>query len=98
MTRQVNVVLDDIANEVVAATNKFPTWPDDPFHALAVIGEEFGELSKAIVQYTYEPEKRVTIGDVREEAVQLAAMAVRFLISLDSEEYYFHDCSRHEQR
>jgi NTP pyrophosphatase (non-canonical NTP hydrolase) len=97
MTRPINVVLDDIANEVVSATSKFPTWPDDPFHALAVIGEEFGELSKAIVQSTYEPEKCVAIEDVREEAIQLAAMAVRFLMSLDSEAYDFHGCDQHEQ-
>lgn len=43
----------DLMNEVKAeldrAVVKFPTWPTDPFHALAVLGEEYGELTKAVL-------------------------------------------------
>jgi hypothetical protein len=67
--------------EVERATAKFPTWPTDPLHALAVLGEEFGELTKAVLQSVYEPHK-VGPDDVREEAIQTAAMALRFLMSL----------------
>jgi hypothetical protein len=65
------------------AVAKFPTWPTDPFHALGVLGEECGELTKAVVQFTYEPHKGVTLADIREEAVQTAAMALRWIGSID---------------
>lgn len=81
--------------EVGRAVAKFPTWPTDPFHAYGVLAEEFGELGKAIVQYTYEPHKNVSIEDIRAEAVQTAAMALRFLQSVDM--YRFDRCPQHEQ-
>jgi hypothetical protein len=81
---------DGVDEEVMAkmqrAIAKFPTWPTDPLHALAILGEEFGELTKATLQTVYEPHKS-TKDDVREEAVQTAAMALRFLASLDVYEY-----------
>lgn len=58
----------------------------DPLHALAVLGEEFGELTKAMLQLTYEPHKN-SAAEVRSEAVQTAAMALRLLASLDVYEY-----------
>lgn len=74
-----------VLDEVRRATRKFPTWPSDPLHALAVLGEEFGELSKAVVQGTYEPHKNEP-GEIRKEAIQTAAMAIRFILSLDDYE------------
>ena len=68
------------------ATTKFPTWPTDPLHALAVLGEEFGELTKGMLQLTYEPHK-ISAEEVRTEANQTAAMAIRLAISLDLYEY-----------
>lgn len=70
--------MDIVSTELAAAKAKFPTWPSDPFHALAILGEEFGELTKAVVEATYEPHK-ADLADVRREAVQTAAMAIRFL-------------------
>ncbi len=82
--------------EVTKATIKFPTWPTDPLHALAVLGEEFGELTKATLQLTYEP-TRVTVDEWRNEAIQTAAMALRFLISLEASAYEFKGCEQHQQ-
>lgn len=81
-----NADISPVLAEVGRAVRKFPTWPTDPLHALAVVGEEFGELTKAVLQCTYEPH-RATADDVRAEATQLAAMAVRFLRSLDRYQY-----------
>lgn len=75
-----------ILAEVRRATAKFPTWPTDPLHALAVLGEEFGELMKEVVQLTYEPHKSST-AEVRKEAIQTAAMAIRFVLSLNDYQY-----------
>lgn len=79
-------ITDEIAAEVARATTKFPTWPTDPLHALAVLGEEFGELTKAALQLTYEPHK-TSAAEVRTEAIQTAAMALRFAMSLDAYDY-----------
>ena len=83
-----------IAAEVGRATTKFPTWPTDPLHALAVLGEEFGELTKEVLQLVYEPHK-TNRDEVRKEALQTAAMAVRFLMSLDA--YAYIAGPQHEQ-
>lgn len=87
-------VIDQITAEVARATAKFPTWPTDPLHALAVLGEEYGELTKAMLQLTYEPHK-TTPEEVRTEAIQTAAMALRIAMSL--ERYRFAPCHQHSQ-
>jgi hypothetical protein len=85
----------EIIAELNFAVQKFPTWPTDPLHALAVLGEEFGELTKAILQHTYEPHKGVTRADIRLEAIQTAAMALRFAESLDA--YQYEASAQHKQ-
>ena len=76
----------EVDAEVARAVAKFPTWPTDPLHALAVLGEEFGELTKAMLQFTYEPHK-TSREEIRTEALQTAAMALRLFKSLDRYEY-----------
>lgn len=78
--------IDKVLAEVEKATVKFPTWPTDPLHALAVLGEEYGELNKAVLQFVYEPHK-TSYEEIETEAIQTAAMALRFLNSLDVYEY-----------
>lgn len=85
----------DVALEVARACVLFPTWPNDPMHAIGVLGEEFGELTKAVVQAIYEPHKSGP-DQVRAEAIQTAAMALRFLQSLG--EYAYTPSHQHLQR
>jgi hypothetical protein len=87
--------IDQIGAELQRAVTKFPTWPTDPFHALAVLGEEYGELQKAVLQHTYEPHKGVTMDDIRSEAIQTAAMAIRWITSIDR--YRFEVGEQHAQ-
>ena len=87
--------LDAVMNELAKAEAKHPEWPTDPLHAIAIIGEEFGELTQAVLQVTYEPGKSL-ITDVRREAVQTAAMALRFLQSMDAY-VYADDTNTHRQ-
>lgn len=75
-----------VLDEVRRATAKFPTWPTDPLHAMGVLHEEVGELSKEVLQLVYEPHK-TSPAKVREEAIQAAAMALRFAMSLDAYDY-----------
>jgi NTP pyrophosphatase (non-canonical NTP hydrolase) len=83
-----------ITAEAARAMVKFPTWPTDPLHALAVLGEEYGELTKAMLQQTYEPHK-TTLEEVRTEAIQTAAMAMRLVMSLDR--YQYRHSEQHNQ-
>lgn len=87
-------ILVEISEEIDNAVNKFPTFPNDALHALAIISEEHGELCKAVLQHTYEPHK-ATIDDIRMEAIQTAAMCIRFLLSLD--ELTFDESQSHKQ-
>ena len=90
----VDRVLAEVRAEVVRATAKFPTWPSDALHASGVVQEESGELAKAVLQAVYEPHKS-TPEDVATEALQTAAMAVRFLLSMDS--YQWQRGDQHAQ-
>jgi hypothetical protein len=87
-------IINEISAELTRATVKFPTWPTDPLHAVAVLGEEFGELTKAALQLTYEPHK-TSAAEVRMEAIQTAAMALRFAMSLDA--YHYQPGDQHKQ-
>ena len=69
--------------ELHRAIEKHPAWPESVYTQLAIIGEEFGELQQAVLQQEYEDGRRAAI---KEEAVQLAAMAVRFLANLEDGE------------
>jgi Lar family restriction alleviation protein len=91
---KVGEVMQSVIAEITRAVTKFPTWPTDPLHAVAVLGEEYGELQKAVLQHVYEPHKS-TAADVREEAIQTAAMAIRFARSLDR--YDYARCEQHSQ-
>jgi len=84
----------EVYDEIEKAITKFPLWPTDPLHAVAIIGEELGELNRAILQVIYEPGK-ASVDDVRTEAIQTAAMAIRFVRSLDK--YKFNQAVQHRQ-
>lgn len=92
--RPVVDVIDEVMAELDKAVSKFPVYPTDPIHALAILGEEYGELNKAVLQYTYEPEK-TSKEEIKSEAIQTAAMAIRFLISL--EEFEYQQSKQHKQ-
>jgi len=91
------VFLGDVVLELGRAKELFPRWPTDPLHALAVLSEEHGELTKAILQLMYEPEKSGR-KNVRAELVQTAAMCLRMALSLDNHHYDFSAGLQHAQR
>jgi len=80
------VQVAEIFRELERATAKFPTWPTDPLHALGIVHEEVGELAKEVLQMVYEPHK-TNRDKVKAEAIQAAAMCLRFFSSLDRYEY-----------
>lgn len=86
----------EVEPELRRAVNKFPMWPDDMLHATAIIGEEYGELIKDVLQYHYEPAKAKSIESIRAEAIQTIAMLHRFLNSLDTHKYVQPSLDQHE--
>lgn len=93
-SQKINKVIDSVLHALERAQGKFPTWPTDPIHALNVLSEEYGELSKDVLQCVYEPEK-TTQENLKTEAIQLAAMTLRFILSLDK--YKFKKGKQHKQ-
>ena len=69
----VGLILDELSK----AEKQHPWWPDDYIHASAILNEEAGELTQACLQYRYDDRPR---SRMLEEAVQVGAMAVRFIM------------------
>lgn len=90
----IDEAMELIRAEVAKATRKFPTWPTRVIDAGNVVSEEAGELAKACLQSTYEQDKSGR-DEIRMEAIQTGAMAVRFLMSLHR--YDFSPGEQHEQ-
>lgn len=76
-------VLEEVSAELRRAIVKFPKWQDDKVHQAAIVAEECGELVRDALQYAYEGG---TLQQIRTEAIQTAAMAVRLLINLPEDE------------
>jgi len=83
-----------IANKLNEAEQKHPVWPKDLVRQAAIVGEEVGELLKAALDRTEYQEKHLfnlcgcqaekvakMEDEINEEALQTAAMAVRFLLN-----------------
>lgn len=78
-------ILDDILKELKRAKKKHPQWPDHIVARAAIVGEEAGELVRAALQFKYDSashgskERFDQLDALRKEAIQTAAMAIRFL-------------------
>lgn len=80
MTDREQRIVAAVMAELERAERKFPGWPADAIHAAAVVGEEAGELTRAALQFTYEGG---SADGMIKEAIQTAAMAVRFLLNAE---------------
>lgn len=69
--------------ELCRATSKHPNWPTDAIHASAILHEEAGELTQATIDFHFYHGDRERM---REEVIQVGAMALRFLMNLESYE------------
>lgn len=74
----------DVANELTKATERFPAF-NSPHEGWAVIREELDELWEHVKANT------ATTFDARSEAIQVAAMALRFAVDLCSDVEYEAD-------
>ena len=70
-------IYTDIMMELAKAKNKFPSWPTTTVKAAAIVCEESGELIRAALHHE---DEGGTLADCDEEAIQTAAMCIRFLM------------------
>jgi hypothetical protein len=68
-----------IDRELKRAEIKHPIFPDSMFTQLAIMQEEAGEVTKAVLHYHYE---NGTVDEVRNELIHTAAMCMRMLQNL----------------
>lgn len=64
---------------------KHPNYPRDMYEQVAIITEELGEVSKAVLEYHNEKEKNIKFEDIKNELEQTAAMCIRMLEFLEFE-------------
>lgn len=69
-------ILEAITQELGSAEIKHPDFPTSIFRQLAIMQEEAGEVTKAVLHFHYEDG---TIEHIKEELIQTAAMCVRML-------------------
>ncbi len=75
-------VLRAVLDELDRAEQLWQKWPADPIHQAAIVAEEAGELVQAALQFEYDYEKG-TLDEIRKEATQTAAMAIRLLKNIN---------------
>jgi NTP pyrophosphatase (non-canonical NTP hydrolase) len=74
------IMHEEILHELARARAKFPSPDRNVWTMLAALTEEVGELNQAVLQHVQEPAKGKTVTDIRGEAVQVAAMAMRVIL------------------
>lgn len=70
------MIWQDILQELHKAETKYPSWPADIIHQVAIMQEESGEAIRAAIQHVYEGGG---IDEVKKELIQTAAMCLRCL-------------------
>lgn len=75
-------VIEIIFDELRKAEEKHPGWPSDVVHAAAILGEEAGEVVKAALDLHYGGFKEMDMDNLKTEAAQTGAMAIRLLVNL----------------
>ena len=76
-------IYSEVLAELGRATKKFPSFPCDPVHSVAVMAEESGEATQASLQWFYEGGNKEKL---RGELVQTMAMCIRNIHGIDSGE------------
>jgi hypothetical protein len=71
-------IMAKVTAEIKRANEKHGDFPKDLMLRVCIVAEEMGEVQKAVVNYKL---AGASIEDVDKEMIQLAAMALKFLVS-----------------
>ena len=74
-------IIEDMHTKILEAKAKWPQWVTDPVHASAILSEEAGEVTKAMLDWTY---SSGTKEHVIHETLQTMAMCYRILENIDN--------------
>ena len=74
---------EPVDRELNRAKKKHPIYPADMFQQVAIMQEEAGEVVKAVLHYHHE---KGTLDHIKEELIQTAAMCMRMLENLPSDQ------------
>lgn len=78
-----DLVIREIFAELRKAEEKFPGWPEDNIHGVAILVEEAGEAMQAALDVYY---RGKDIDFLKKELAQSAAMAIRALFAIMKKE------------
>lgn len=76
-------VLSEVVQERINQEEKWGPQNHSPLLWLGILGEEFGEVSKAVIEMHFDGSDA---SKIREELIQVAAVAVAAIESLDRNE------------
>lgn len=76
-------VLEEVREERVRQDAKWGQQDHHPTEWLSILGEEFGEVCKAVCEAHFKYENGETWENYREELIQVAAVAVSMVQSYD---------------
>ena len=79
-------VLEEVIEERVCQEQKWGEQNHDPFKWATILGEEVGEVSRAILEMHF-GEDPAMVADIRAELIQVAAVAVAFAECLDRDDW-----------
>ena len=80
---KIESALSLILSELARAEKLHPAWPNNLIHASAILAEESGEVTKAVLDHN---EHKGSKAHIITEAVHTAAMALRFLKNINDED------------
>jgi hypothetical protein len=83
-TSSLEWVVQDVAKEVLSAEQMYPWWPRNPVHQAAIASEESGEVVKEVNNF-YWRHGESSRASIYGEAIQAAAMWVRFAMYLEAQ-------------
>ena len=83
-TMDVNEIFNEILTELDRAESKFPEWPRDIVHAVAILSKCIGECNMdALNLYNH---KETDISIIKQRLIETGAMVVRCLRNFPSDE------------
>lgn len=88
-----DIVLGDVGAEIYDANEKFPAAYTSPHEGYAILAEEVDELWTAVKAaqkprlFGSDREREEALREIRVEAIQVAAMAIRLVNDLDNDHF-----------
>ena len=76
---------ETVLDQLKKAKRKHPTFPQSPTGGLAIIAEEFAELTKAFTKLCQGVNDKANNDNLQEEAAHVAVTAIRFLETIADE-------------